>query len=95
LCRALAFVFLSLVALPGVGGIVGAFGGMIRAVIATPSVLERSMIVGVEAAKKEMPQVSKMVASNALLLSSVGFAYAGGKCLSESLYGEPHPLNAG
>lgn len=74
---------------------VGAVAGMGRAAFATPAALERAMIVGTEAAKKEMPQVAKMVASNAVLFSSVGFAYAGGKCLCEGLYGEPHPLNSG
>jgi len=91
LCSTTALVNIFL----GMGSAVGTVAGMGRAALATPAVLERSMIVGAEQAKKEMPQVAKMVGSSAVLFGTVGLAYAGGKCLCESLHGEPHPLNSG
>jgi len=77
------------------GGAYGVCVGFARAAFTTPAVLERAMIVGTVAAKKEMPNVAKLVTGNAFLFSSMGAAYAGSKCLCESLMGEKHPINSG
>ena len=61
----------------------------------TPPVLDRAFQIGGEAAKAQLPKLSKAIAGNAVLFGTVGVAYAGGKCLAEGITSQKHPINSG